>query len=153
MYPFPLPLSSSLSLSLTLSLPLPLPLPLPPLSVPPPLSSSLSPQNVNHDAAYSAVNHLLPNGSLMAGGGCGHTAAAQLSPEMRDQLFHHQSAIAELLRHFWACFPILNPQLEEKVGGAALLASHEYSYMDPLSLACSPCLNVCFGGEKGRRRE
>ena len=71
---------------------------------------------------FSAVNHLLPTGSLMAGGGggrrgggYGQSAAAQLSLSNQEQLFHHQAAVAELLRHFWACFPILSPQLEEKV--------------------------------------
>ena len=48
-------------------------------------------------------------------GGRGGVATSQLSTDSKDQLFHHQKAVAELLRHFWACFPILNPQLEEKV--------------------------------------
>ena len=38
-----------------------------------------------------------------------------LTHSQREQLFKHQAAIAELLRHFWACFPVLSPQLEEKV--------------------------------------
>ena len=59
-------------------------------------------------------------GSLMVGEGgrggrCGRSAAAQLSVATREQLFHHQATVAELLRHFWACFPILTPQLGEKV--------------------------------------
>ena len=45
----------------------------------------------------------------------GGVVSSQLSSEARDQLFHHQLAVNELLRHFWACFPILNTQLEEKV--------------------------------------
>ena len=45
----------------------------------------------------------------------GGVVSSQLSPKTRDQLYHHQLAVNELLRHFWACFPILNPQLEEKV--------------------------------------
>ena len=49
------------------------------------------------------------------GWGDGPSAATQLSPAARDQLFHHQAAVAELLRHFWACFPVLTPQLGEKV--------------------------------------
>ena len=72
-----------------------------------------SPQTVNHSAMYSAVSHLVPGGSLMSRGG--GVVSSQLSPNTRDQLYHHQLAVNELLRHFWACFPILNPQLEEKV--------------------------------------
>ena len=51
----------------------------------------------------------------MSSGGCGQAAVGQLSSETRAQLFHHYSAVAELLRHYWACFPLLSPQLEEKV--------------------------------------
>ncbi|CAI7990549.1 General transcription factor IIH subunit 1 [Geodia barretti] len=69
-------------------------------------------QTVNHSAMYSAVSHLVPGGSLMSRGG--GVVSSQLSPNTRDQLYHHQLAVNELLRHFWACFPILNPQLEEK---------------------------------------
>jgi transcription initiation factor TFIIH subunit 1 len=69
-------------------------------------------QTVNHGAMYSAVSHLVPGGSLMSRGG--GVVSSQLSPKTRDQLYHHQLAVNELLRHFWACFPILNPQLEEK---------------------------------------
>ena len=62
---------------------------------------------------YSAVSHLVPGGSLMVRGG--GMASTHLSPDSREQLLQHQMAVSELLRHFWACFPILTPQLEEKV--------------------------------------
>lgn len=70
--------------------------------------------------AHSAVGHLVPGGQLMRSGGHSEGLGSTLSPELREQLFRHQAAIAELLRHFWACFPpqgltTLTPQVEEKV--------------------------------------
>ena len=70
--------------------------------------------------AHSAVGHLVPGGQLMRCGGHSERLGTTLSPELREQLFRHQAAIAELLRHFWACFPpqgftALTPQVEEKV--------------------------------------
>ena len=53
----------------------------------------------------------MPSGGYGGGGG-----GATLTPAQREQVFRHQAAVAELLRHFWACFPVLSPQLEEKVG-------------------------------------
>ena len=63
----------------------------------------------------------MPSGGYGGGGG-----GATLTQAQREQLFRHQAAVAELLRHFWACFPVLSPQLEEKVGlvGGASGGSH-----------------------------
>ena len=41
---------------------------------------------------------------------------ACLSSETQASLVQHQAALSELLRHFWACFPTVSAQLEEKVG-------------------------------------
>ena len=51
----------------------------------------------------------------MSAGGYNQKGGASLSQEQREVLFRHQAAIAELLRHFWSCFPVRTPQLEEKV--------------------------------------
>ena len=47
--------------------------------------------------------------------GYGQKGSRMLSPEQQQQVFRHQAAIAELLRHFWSCFPARNAQLEAKV--------------------------------------
>lgn len=51
----------------------------------------------------------------MLGGGCDSKAGSLLTSEQQQQVFRHQTAIAELLRHFWSCFPIKTVQLEVKV--------------------------------------
>ena len=61
----------------------------------------------------------MPSGGYGGGGG-----GATLTQAQREQLFRHQAAVAELLRHFWACFPVLSPQLEEKVGLVGGACSH-----------------------------
>ena len=40
--------------------------------------------------------------------------ATQLK-EVDAELVRHYSAVNELLRHFWACFPTRTPLLEQKV--------------------------------------
>ena len=41
---------------------------------------------------------------------------AELVPdEVQNELRHHYSALCELLRHFWSCFPVTSKFLEEKV--------------------------------------
>lgn len=73
-------------------------------------------QVVDSAAAHSALNCLLPGGVLMSHGGYNQKGGgSSLTPEQREVLFRHQAAIAELLRHFWNCFPVRTPQLEEKV--------------------------------------
>lgn len=36
-------------------------------------------------------------------------------PETREEIRAQYMALSELLRHFWACFPVTNNELEEKV--------------------------------------
>lgn len=48
-------------------------------------------------------------------GGCGQKASTVLTAEQQQEVFRHQSAIAELLRHFWSCFPARTAKLEAKV--------------------------------------
>ena len=56
--------------------------------------------------------HLLPGGSLMSDD---VTSSSALPQSTTEQLFRYQRSLAELLRHFWACFPVVNQQLEQKV--------------------------------------
>lgn len=38
-----------------------------------------------------------------------------------ENLCRYQRSLAELLRHFWACFPVVNQQLEQKVRACIIL--------------------------------
>ena len=64
---------------------------------------------------------MLPGGSLMLGDSEGMAT----NPSTIDSLCRHQRSLGELLRHFWACFPVINHQLEQKV----LEAMTDYIYM------------------------
>ena len=70
---------------------------------------------IDHTHSQSAVCHMMPGGSLMTSSGCGQST---LSHDQRMMIFRHTSAVTELLRHFWSCFPVRTSQLEEKVGVA-----------------------------------
>ena len=72
-------------------------------------------QTVDPQVAQSAIASLVPGGQLMTSSGCVQGDGSSLSQEQQSMLFRHQAAIAELLRHFWSCFPARTPQLEEKV--------------------------------------
>uniref|UniRef100_A0A671K965 General transcription factor IIH subunit 1-like n=1 Tax=Sinocyclocheilus anshuiensis TaxID=1608454 RepID=A0A671K965_9TELE len=68
----------------------------------------------SHNAASSAITALSPGGLLMQGGG--QQTINQLVPtDVQSELKHLYTAAGELLRHFWSCFPINTPFLEEKV--------------------------------------
>ncbi|KAH3877055.1 hypothetical protein DPMN_000911, partial [Dreissena polymorpha] len=64
--------------------------------------------------AISVLGELSPGGALMRG-----TTQQQLSqmvPEnMQQELKQNYNALCELLRHFWACFPVSSQLLEDKV--------------------------------------
>ncbi|XP_030587010.1 general transcription factor IIH subunit 1 [Archocentrus centrarchus] len=65
-------------------------------------------------AATSAIAALSPGGVLMQAGA--QQAINQMVPtEVRGELKHLYVAAGELLRHFWSCFPVNTPFLEEKV--------------------------------------
>ncbi len=59
------------------------------------------------------MRHLLPGGTLISSDNLSRSAS--LSPSVAELLFRYQRSLAELLRHFWACFPVINQQLEQKV--------------------------------------
>ncbi|XP_059401792.1 general transcription factor IIH subunit 1-like [Carassius carassius] len=71
-------------------------------------------QVMSSSAASSAIISLSPGGVLMQGGG--QKTINQLVPtDVQSELKHLYMAAGELLRHFWSCFPVSTPFLEEKV--------------------------------------
>uniref|UniRef100_A0A671NRK3 General transcription factor IIH subunit 1 n=2 Tax=Sinocyclocheilus anshuiensis TaxID=1608454 RepID=A0A671NRK3_9TELE len=71
-------------------------------------------QVMSSSAASSAITALSPGGVLMQGGG--QQTINQLVPtDVQSELKHLYTAAGELLRHFWSCFPVSTPFLEEKV--------------------------------------
>ncbi|NXD95484.1 TF2H1 factor, partial [Chaetorhynchus papuensis] len=64
--------------------------------------------------AASTIAVLSPGGALMQGGT--QQAINQMVPnDIQSELKHLYVAVGELLRHFWSCFPVNTPFLEEKV--------------------------------------
>uniref|UniRef100_A0A671NXI7 General transcription factor IIH subunit 1 n=1 Tax=Sinocyclocheilus anshuiensis TaxID=1608454 RepID=A0A671NXI7_9TELE len=73
-------------------------------------------QVMSSSAASSAITALSPGGVLMQGGG--QQTINQLVPtDVQSELKHLYTAAGELLRHFWSCFPVSTPFLEEKLTG------------------------------------
>uniref|UniRef100_A0A8C1CUK7 General transcription factor IIH subunit 1 n=1 Tax=Cyprinus carpio carpio TaxID=630221 RepID=A0A8C1CUK7_CYPCA len=71
-------------------------------------------QVMSSSAASSAIIALSPGGVLMQGGA--QQTINQLVPtDVQSELKHLYMAAGELLRHFWSCFPVSTPFLEEKV--------------------------------------
>lgn len=71
-------------------------------------------QVLSSASATSAIAALSPGGVLMHGGA--QQAINQMIPtEVQGELKHLYAAAGELLRHFWSCFPVNTPFLEEKV--------------------------------------
>ncbi|KAG7251132.1 hypothetical protein CRUP_019543, partial [Coryphaenoides rupestris] len=73
-------------------------------------------QVLTSSAASSAIAALSPGGLLMQTGS--QQAINQMVPsEVQGELKHLYSAAGELLRHFWSCFPVNSPFLEDKITG------------------------------------
>ncbi|XP_074853875.1 general transcription factor IIH subunit 1 [Carettochelys insculpta] len=71
-------------------------------------------QVLSSGAATSTITALSPGGALMQGGT--QQAINQMVPnDVQSELKHLYVAVGELLRHFWSCFPVNTPFLEEKV--------------------------------------
>nr|DBA17594.1 TPA: hypothetical protein GDO54_003018 [Pyxicephalus adspersus] len=71
-------------------------------------------QVLSSSAASSTISALSPGGALMQGGA--QQAINQMVPnDIQSELKHLYVAVGELLRHFWSCFPVNTPFLEEKV--------------------------------------
>ncbi|XP_051915864.1 general transcription factor IIH subunit 1 [Hippocampus zosterae] len=71
-------------------------------------------QVLTSTAATSAIAALSPGGLLMQTGS--QQAINQMVPsDIQGELKHLYTAAGELLRHFWSCFPVNTPFLEEKL--------------------------------------
>ncbi|XP_006142542.1 general transcription factor IIH subunit 1 isoform X1 [Tupaia chinensis] len=71
-------------------------------------------QVLSSSAASTTITALSPGGALMQGGT--QQAINQMVPnDIQSELKHLYVAVGELLRHFWSCFPVNTPFLEEKV--------------------------------------
>ncbi|XP_060119201.1 general transcription factor IIH subunit 1 isoform X1 [Heteronotia binoei] len=71
-------------------------------------------QVLSSGAASSTISALSPGGALMQGGT--QQAINQMVPnDVQCELKHLYVAVGELLRHFWSCFPVNTPFLEEKI--------------------------------------
>ncbi|XP_034868310.1 general transcription factor IIH subunit 1 isoform X2 [Mirounga angustirostris] len=69
---------------------------------------------LSSSAASGTITTLSPGGALMQGGA--QQAVNQMVPnDIQSELKHLYVAVGELLRHFWSCFPVNTPFLEEKV--------------------------------------
>ncbi|XP_053497185.1 general transcription factor IIH subunit 1 [Ictalurus furcatus] len=71
-------------------------------------------QVMSSSVASLAITALSPGGVLMQAGH--QQTISQLVPsDVQSELKHLYTAAGELLRHFWSCFPVNTPFLEEKV--------------------------------------
>lgn len=69
---------------------------------------------ISSTTARSVMGELTPGGALMAS--LSHQSVHSLySTDIQKEVKRLYAALAELLRHFWACFPVTNKSLEEKV--------------------------------------
>ncbi|KAM9807875.1 general transcription factor IIH subunit 1 [Neosynchiropus ocellatus] len=71
-------------------------------------------QVLTSSAASSAIAALSPGGLLMQTG-VQHAVNQMVPSDLQGELKHLYVAAAELLRHFWSCFPVNSVFLEEKV--------------------------------------
>ncbi|XP_007885593.1 general transcription factor IIH subunit 1 [Callorhinchus milii] len=72
-------------------------------------------QVLSSSAASTAITDLSPGGVLMQGG-TSQSINQMVPADVQVELKHLYVAVAELLRHFWSCFPVNTPFLEDKVG-------------------------------------
>nr|XP_033784474.1 general transcription factor IIH subunit 1 isoform X1 [Geotrypetes seraphini]XP_033784475.1 general transcription factor IIH subunit 1 isoform X1 [Geotrypetes seraphini]XP_033784476.1 general transcription factor IIH subunit 1 isoform X1 [Geotrypetes seraphini]XP_033784477.1 general transcription factor IIH subunit 1 isoform X1 [Geotrypetes seraphini] len=71
-------------------------------------------QVLSSGAASCTISALSPGGALMQG--TTQQAINQMVPsDIQSEMKHLYVAVGELLRHFWSCFPVNTPFLEEKV--------------------------------------
>lgn len=84
-------------------------------------SKSTSNQVIEPSAAVNTLGLLTPGGSLMKGISDESASLAQLVPvTVEKDLRQLYISLGELLRHFWSCFPVTTPALEDK-----LMKTHE----------------------------
>uniref|UniRef100_A0A4W3IAV8 General transcription factor IIH subunit 1 n=1 Tax=Callorhinchus milii TaxID=7868 RepID=A0A4W3IAV8_CALMI len=73
-------------------------------------------QVLSSSAASTAITDLSPGGVLMQGG-TSQSINQMVPADVQVELKHLYVAVAELLRHFWSCFPVNTPFLEDKLAG------------------------------------
>lgn len=56
--------------------------------------------------------------------------------DVQGELKHLYVAAGELLRHFWSCFPVNTPFLEEKVSNFHMIGSVVVSVYNNLGFLC-----------------
>ncbi|XP_050441837.1 general transcription factor IIH subunit 1 [Adelges cooleyi] len=84
-------------------------------------SKTITNQVIEPSAAVNTLGLLTPGGSLMKGISDESASLAQLVPAtVEKDLRQLYISLGELLRHFWSCFPVTTPALEEK-----LVKTHE----------------------------
>ncbi|RUS76008.1 hypothetical protein EGW08_016253 [Elysia chlorotica] len=89
-------------------------------------------QVLNGGQALAALGKLSPGGALMSGTSL-QKLHKQVSPATREEIRQTYSAMLELLRHFWACFPVMSKALEDKVTRMRVtLERFEMSKLGPL---------------------
>ncbi|XP_038077293.1 general transcription factor IIH subunit 1-like [Patiria miniata] len=64
--------------------------------------------------ARSVTNELTPGGALM-GRNTTQPLHTLYNKEVHEELKRLYAALAEILRHFWSCFPVANKSVEEKL--------------------------------------
>jgi len=90
---------------------------------------------ISDDVARHVVSQITPGGSLMKGETRSKTddsSANDYEKEMRKNYL----SISELLRHFWCCFPVKTPTLEDKVRRMAA-SLEKYRDMNLSNFKCS----------------
>lgn len=89
-------------------------------------------QVLNGGHALAALGKLSPGGALMSGTSL-QKLHKQVSPATREEIRQTYNAMLELLRHFWACFPVMSKALEDKVTRMRVtLEKFEMSKLAPL---------------------
>lgn len=79
--------------------------------------------------ATSALSELSPGGALMKPS---HAVRDEVSADIQKELKSLIFALNELLRHFWLCFPVTSPQVEEKLTKMKLtLEEFHYKKLQP----------------------
>lgn len=73
---------------------------------------------LSSEHACSALSEI-SSGSRLANSSTKSNASTHLPPQLLSEWKQQYLALSELLRHFWSCFPIRTPQLEEKVSRMA----------------------------------
>lgn len=75
----------------------------------------LQSQPLDAQTAVTVLGDLSPGGALMKSSLKDIAATADLPDQVKTEMAGLYRSVSELLRHFWSCFPVNTPTLEEKV--------------------------------------